>query len=148
MLYPKIMQPTHARWEQLPTSPHLNGAHPNTKSSTAIVDLTLHREPSPPAKSIFTPIPPVIARNFLTADTVFIRPPISNVGVPGPDGGTDDVGPPGLMDIPDDIIAELPQECRIAFKEAREQERRWKSSFGTERDDGNRADIKITYNGW
>ncbi|KAF6225701.1 hypothetical protein HO133_009701 [Letharia lupina] len=137
MQYPKIMQPTHARWEQvLPTSPT-----PRT-SQTAADQINGHlsdgREPA--ANTIFPDIAPVFTRNFMISDTYFETPPASVLGYPGPDEETE------LTRLPEHLLAELPEGCRQAFVEARAVEKAWKERWGTDKDDGARAQLRITYN--
>jgi len=137
MLIPKIMQPSHVKWESLPPpSEHLtNGTH--TTSSDISSDPT-----------IFSTVPPVIARNFLVTDTVFASAPIHNPGVPGPDGDVSDIGGNGLTGISRDLIDELPEDCRAAFDEALRAEQQWKRSWGTEGSDSLRTSLRIGFNGF
>lgn len=164
MFYPQIMQPTHVRWEQIPPPPmsptqttsqkqlinglpngdsHLpNGITTNPESTSAIE----HEKPT-----IFTPIPPVISNNFTILDTVFSAPPISGAGYPGPDGHVEDFtsGPNGLSSVPDDLVDELPADCRRAFDAARNIQDRWRSEWGAEADRSRggalRGDLAIGY---
>ena len=147
------MQPTHARWEQiLPTSPssrnsqaeadQVNGDLPDGLNGT-----TGHsngREPA--ADTIFPDIAPVFTKNFMICDTYYETPPASVLGYPGPDEEILDVGPGELTSVPERLLAELPQECRQAFVEARAVERAWKARWSTEKKDGARAKLRITYN--
>lgn len=153
MHYPKIMQHTHARWEQVMDEErdedshmtngishltngvdgvHLNGAHHKA----------LHRN------TIFPPVKPIVSRNFLVVDTVFESPSYSGIGIPGPDGDTVDVGANGLSGINEDILADLPADCRRAFQEAKEREMEWKGRWGSEHMDGSRGDLKIGFLGF
>jgi len=97
---------------------------------------------------MFSPLPPIITRNFLVVDTHFSSPPISGVGLPGPDGPVLDVGPIGLPDASEDILTELPPECRTAFEEAKSKEEMWKNSWGTEVEDGARGKLRIGFLGY
>ncbi|MCJ1473833.1 hypothetical protein MMC13_002485 [Lambiella insularis] len=155
---PKIMQPTHAKWEavdEISPATDTENPIPNGISDLNLTDnntptndprnLDTASSPPPPPKVHFTPVPPLIQRNFLTADEYYVRPPISNLGVPGPVSSEFDCGPKGLTDVSDEIIALLPEECRGPFFEARELEIQWKARFKTEQEDGHRADLKITY---
>lgn len=138
MQYPAIMQPTHIRWEVAPveTSETVNGVN-------GISHIT-HRDdenlPDADAKtvSIFAPVRPIYSRNFLIVDTVYENPPSSHLGVPGPDGNSDDVGFNGLSSVSVDIRNELPPDCRKAFDEALAKELVWKSRWGTEAVDSKR----------
>ena len=150
MQYPKIMQPTHAKLEQVPpeapmlkyptatngeaNSEQVNGTGPSANEQDLTTD------------TIFPELPASYTRNFMVTDTYYKGPATSTFGYPGPEGSVVDVGPPGLTQIPEHVLAELPEECRQAFFEAREEERKWKSSWGTEDDDKARAKVHISYN--
>lgn len=161
MHYPKIMQPTHARWEELPvadsdvadteahsqkrltngTSDLTNGVHDTNDNMDGIVSA------QKPAKTMFGPIPAIVERNFLIIDTCFESAPITGAGVPGPDGDFHDVGVNGLPTVDDDILAELPPDCRKALDEARQKEQDWKSRWSSETADGSRGELKIGFTG-
>ncbi|KAH0542701.1 hypothetical protein FGG08_002935 [Glutinoglossum americanum] len=154
MQYPSIMQPTHAHWEQLPTpsstpdlSPNSRTDGINTNETLANGTATLSTDDAdtqdPP--SIFPAAAPVYMRNFMIADTFFASPPLSGLGVPGPDGDEWDVGPRGVSDVPDDVIAMLPPECLGPFLEVREEERKWKESWSSEAIDGARAKLRVGF---
>lgn len=122
MQYPKSMQPTHARWEQI-----------NDREEADVKMLTNgHEEDDQATVSIFTPVKPLYSRNFTIVDTVYESAPVSNIGVPGPDGEVHDLGFSGLSSIPDDIKSELPPECLEAFEKALQKELEWKNRWGTE----------------
>lgn len=142
MFYPKIMQPTHAKWEPVspPASPRLtNGDLPNGNHSS---------RPQSSSDSTFKPVPPVVSTNFLVADTHFVSAPSSNLGIPGPDGDVEDLGPNGLGGISAEVLEELPADCRQAFEEAMQRERQWKSQWGNEASDGWRGQLRIGFNGF
>ncbi|KAH8594292.1 chromatin remodelling complex Rsc7/Swp82 subunit-domain-containing protein [Bisporella sp. PMI_857] len=134
MHYPKSMQPTHAKWVQIDDNevvakkklPNGHSRHHGEDDST-----------------IFPPVKPVHARNFMIVDIAYESAPTSNLGIPGPDGDAHDLGFNGLASVPDDIKAELPPECLAAFEEALAQERKWKSKWSTETVDGRRNSPKI-----
>lgn len=170
MFYPKIMQPTHARWEHVPppvspaeaeqqqlTNGALPNGHPtltNGKSSDAHPD-AMDTEPATAnnthaSATLFPPVPAPVSRNFTIIDTLFTSPPVSHPGVPGPDGGIADpvAGPNGLAAIPDDLVAELPEACRRALEAEREREVAWKRAWGPEARSALRGDLKIGFNGW
>lgn len=158
--FPKIMQPTHARWEELPvadddfnyedinskgkitngTSGLTNGVHTNGSTNGTV---------SAPKskKTIFGSVPGVIARNFLVTDTYFESAPATGAGVPGPDGDFHDVGVNGLPNVNDEILAELPPKCLKALEEAKEKEQEWKSRWHSEAVDGSRKELKIGFTG-
>jgi chromatin structure-remodeling complex protein RSC7 len=122
MQYPKIMQPTHARWE------HINDyeveANGTTNGHTHNGEAT-----------IFPPVKPIYSRNYMIVDTVYESAPSTNYGFPGPDGDVQDLGLNGLASVSDDIKAELPPECLKAFEHALEKEMQWKNTWGTEMSD-------------
>ncbi|KAK5017417.1 nuclear localization protein-like protein NPL6 [Cryomyces antarcticus] len=154
MFYPTIMQPTHARWEQVAPeadaaasiaagpSDTTNGAdgtdHANTSSTTPQAATTT---------TIFPPMPPVVARNFAVTDTYYAAPPLPNLPTPGPSFTTELGGAPGLSSVPLDVLAALPPECRAAFEEAKAAEVQWTSGWSTEAQDGARGKLRISYSG-
>lgn len=97
-------------------------------------------------RSILPPVDPVISRNYMITDTYYEGPPKPDMPYPGPDGDMYDIGPRGLGVVENDIIAELPEECKKAFFNAREVERQWKARWATEHEDGARAHLAISYN--
>ncbi|MCJ1396896.1 hypothetical protein MMC11_000086 [Xylographa trunciseda] len=159
--YPRNMQPTHCRWEAVdpssPPTPSLstaNSASSTTSEPHALANGTTHhasppsQPPTSPKSSTFPTPNPAILSSFLVADTYYLRPPISNLGVPGPDGSAYDIGLKGLSEVTDEVVACLPEECRASFLETRALEQTWRAEFGTETDDGRRAHIKVSYNNW
>lgn len=149
MQYPKIMQPTHARWEQiLPSLPDAQFSRHTTPPDNNLPNGILNgiNDGDKVASSLFPAVPPVFPRNFLITDTYYRNPPTSTLGYPGPDGSTLDIGPNGLSHVCEDVLAELPEECRVSFEKAKAEELRWKESWGSEKDDHARAQIPVTYN--
>ncbi|KAK0104690.1 hypothetical protein ONS95_004963 [Cadophora gregata] len=126
MHYPKTMQPTHARWEQI------------DDSEAEIKALTNGHTEENMEPSIFTPVKPICSKNYMIVDTVFESSPSSTLVVPGPDGDFHDLGLNGLAGISDDIKAELPEECRLALEEALVKEMQWKNKWGSESQSGHR----------
>ncbi|THY35411.1 hypothetical protein D6D01_01362 [Aureobasidium pullulans] len=124
MFYPKIMQPTHIKWER---------ANPVEDKG----------EPT-----IFTPVPEHISRNYLITDTYFENASRANLGVPGPDGDVDDLSTNGLSSISQGVLDELPENCRAAFHEARDAELEWKAKWRDEHTDGARGKLRIGFNGF
>ncbi len=126
MHYPSIMQPTHARIEQI------NDSTPDDDNNT-------------PASTTFPPIKPSISRNFLVMDTHLETPP---AGIPpaaydvpfrtsradhDASAAADFLAPfKGMAAVPDDIRDLLPEECKKAFDAAREKEGEWFSRWGDE----------------
>jgi len=139
MLIPKIMQPSHVRWENI-SSPSERLAEQNGPLATSTDNFS---DPT-----IFSHVSPVVARNFLVTDTVFTCAPIHNPGVPGPDGDVSDIGGNGLTGISADLIDELPEDCRAAFDEALRAEREWKRGWATEGSDKMRSGLRIGFNGF
>ena len=84
--------------------------------------------------TIFPQLDAVYARNFRIHDVCLETAPDSIVGVPGL---VDDDG--RLENIADDVVDELPPECREAFQEARFREAEWRRRWQTESVDGKRA---------
>ncbi|KAK5169503.1 chromatin structure-remodeling complex subunit RSC7 [Saxophila tyrrhenica] len=162
MFYPKIMQPTHARWEQIPppstpaqaeqnllTNGHTNDTTPNGTHNDSM-DLD-HAPPQDTTSStLFHPVPAVITRNFTVIDTTYTAPPLSHTGYPGPDGHTADPasGSNGLSNIPGELVDELPEDCRRAFEEARRTEVQWKRGWGTEGESGLRGGLRVGLSGY
>lgn len=152
MQYPKIMQPTHVRWEPMSqttarsTPPQqISNGQANNHGVNGVAGPD-HEDGGSGPDTIFAPVPPVYDRSFMITDIYYEQPATSSFGYPGPDGAVLDVGPSGLTDIPAHILAELPENCREAFYEAQADERRWKSSWGTENEDHARGALRITYN--
>jgi chromatin structure-remodeling complex protein RSC7 len=139
MQYPKIMQPSHARWEVAP--------HPEADTTKRLLDGSSDKhegdaedlpDGDTQAVSIFPPVKPIYSRHFLIVDTLYENPMSSQLGVPGPDGDVHDIGFNGLASIPDDIRNELPAENRRAFDEALAKELEWKNQWRTEAEDSMR----------
>ena len=157
MLLPKIMQPTHVKWERIPTpSEHYaqQEASRNTQNDSILTNVdpannhasTDILPANPTTKTtIFSPVNPVISRNYLITDTTFISPAENNLGIPGPDGDMTDLGPNGLSSIPQAVINELPDDCRAAFEAQLMREREWKVMWGSEMSDGMRGKFRIGY---
>ncbi|KAL6718902.1 chromatin structure-remodeling complex subunit RSC7 [Lecanora helva] len=147
MQYPRIMQPTHARWESVSPVPMKSEDAP---SDTLVYmngsDGDSNDSPSQVAETLFPDIPPVYTRNFMISDTYYSSPVTSTLGCPGPDENICDIGPEGLLHVKEDVIAALPEDCRQAFYKARLEEKSWKESWGNENEDTARAKLRITYN--
>ncbi|KAL8856742.1 MAG: hypothetical protein Q9178_006699 [Gyalolechia marmorata] len=127
--YPKIMQPTHAQWEES-TCPTYS---PSAESDQA-------------RESRFPRVPAILKRNFLISDIYYVNPPVSDVGYPGPDGDVLDVGSPGVATTSESVAADMPADCLRALKRARSDAMKWKNSWAGEGRDGARAQLRITYN--
>jgi chromatin structure-remodeling complex protein RSC7 len=151
MHYPKIMQHTHVRWEQVTdedNDAHMTNGISHLTNGVNGVHLNGTRHDETRRKTKFPPVDPIISRNFMVVDTIFESPPHSGLGIPGPDGDALDVGTNGISNISDDILDELPAECRRAFEEAKERELEWKGRWGSEHRDGARGDVKIGFLGF
>ena len=148
MFYPTIMQPTHAKWEQIPPQPSTDSPQ-QQKHLTNGSTQTTNNEPSSES-TIFPAVPQVVSRNYAVIDTTYTAPPISNAGFPGPDGTITDPtsDSQGLGTIPSDILDELPEDCRQAFEAARAAEVGWKQQWGTEAQSGMRGGLKIGFSGY
>lgn len=147
------MQPTHVRWEQLPTNTeqHEPAEGQTADASTNIVAPQLGFVDSPndtnASVTIFPDLAPGVTRNFVVTDTYYEGPPMSGLGIPGPDGDIMDVGPLGLADVTEEVLALLPEECMGPFLEARAAEIEWKKKWKAEQEDHARAQLKISYSG-
>jgi chromatin structure-remodeling complex protein RSC7 len=151
MHLPKIMQHTHARWEQVADKDedvHMTNGISHVTNGVNGVHLNGTRHKESHRNTIFPPVKPIVSRNFMVVDTVFESPPCSGLGIPGPDGDALDVGANGLRNINEDVLAELPADCKRAFEEAKERELEWKSKWGSEHRDGARGDLKIGFLGF
>lgn len=124
--YPKIMQPTHARWERLPP-PDPRVAAKLTKGLSTLSLTNDSEETAPPVEdsatqnethesnendkngegnqeeaskeSIFSTIPAALSRRFAIHDVYYEAPPHSNLGIPGPDGDVHDLGSNGFVSV-------------------------------------------------
>ncbi|GFF47736.1 chromatin structure-remodeling complex subunit rsc7 [Aspergillus udagawae] len=156
--YPKIMQPSHARWERVPPpDPRVAARLAKGLSTLSLTNGTDEAEPADHTteeltdtepQTILSTIPPALSRRFAIQDTIFETPPYSNMGVPGPDGDVHDLGSNGLISTADslhpefvgpEILAELPPECKEALVEAAAREWEWKSKWRSEAIDGQRT---------
>ncbi|KAE8146493.1 nuclear localization protein NPL6 [Aspergillus avenaceus] len=127
MQYPKIMQPSHARWERLPPpDPRVasklskgmssltltNGTEDDEAtaddtqdeasietSGEASIEASGEATSEAANESIFSTIPSAFSRRFAIHDVHFETPPYSNMGIPGPDGDVHDLGANGLISI-------------------------------------------------
>jgi len=115
MQYPAIFQPTHARIELVPPSDDAGTAGPDTK---------------------FTPVPPVVARNFSVVD-IYMETPPAGISALAYDANpaADFLAPfKGLSAISDDLKDLLPPECRQAFDDALVREVSWKEKWRNEKE--------------
>ncbi|KAI1334925.1 chromatin remodelling complex Rsc7/Swp82 subunit-domain-containing protein [Xylariaceae sp. FL0016] len=112
MQFPASMQPTHARIEQV-------------MDSSAPVD-----------SDHFPPLNPTIPRNFTVLDTYMESSPAGIAPAVYEKGEVSDLLKDfqGLGAVSDDIMAELPPDCRKAFDEALNKENAWKARWGPEKE--------------
>lgn len=130
--WPGTMQPTHARWENIERE-RGNGdedAQRKLVNGTNGAEHDIDEELS----SIFQKLSPVYPRNFMINDLTLESAPQSRFGPPGLDND-----PQSLSSLPQDVLDELPADCRQALDEAKEQEVLWKSQWSTESTDGKRG---------
>ncbi|KAJ8130560.1 hypothetical protein O1611_g3071 [Lasiodiplodia mahajangana] len=121
MQYPAIMQPTHARIEQVADSSSPIDSNSNSR---------------------FPPLDPRIPRNFTVIDT-YMETPATGISpavyekreVPAFLAEFQ-----GLGAVSSDVLDELPPECREAFDKALEKEKKWKTIWGAERTMTHRRD--------
>lgn len=147
MHYPKTMQPTHARWEQIDdheaqTAARTNGTVTTTNGTSNHYHSAANKDSENPS-TIFPPVKPIYSRNYMIIDTVYQSAPASHLGIPGPDGDDYDLGFNGLSAVSDDIKDELPPECRKAFEQALAKEKEWKGRWDSEARDGHRRNPAI-----
>jgi chromatin structure-remodeling complex protein RSC7 len=160
IFYPKIMQPTHAAWEYIkPSSSQRPPSRGHATNGNLLTngdvngdhhDNATHNGSTTSQPTIFTEVPAVVSRNFTVTDIVYHAPPIDGASEPGPDGLMDasSFGPSGLSGIGQDLIDELPEDCRAALKAARSAETRWRQQWATEAHSGQRGTLKIGFNGY
>jgi chromatin structure-remodeling complex protein RSC7 len=142
MNYPSIMQPTHARWEQVPDvevnpDAEINVILYGSSKTHSHEDEKLPDADSRPT-SIFGPVKPIYSRNFLIVDTLYENPLYSHLGTPGPDGSGVDTSFNGLSAISNEMKDLLPPECRMKFDKALSKELEWKEKWTTEAKDSMR----------
>ncbi|KAF3491495.1 chromatin structure-remodeling complex subunit [Arthroderma uncinatum] len=154
MMYPKTMQPTHARWEAVPPEA-ASDALCHRIAGTSLSDPEHERELETES-TIFPPVPGIFSRNFRIHDIHYESAPNSFNLVPGPDGDTHDLGSNGLISTNEeedgisfkmtaDVLAALPEDCRRAYLEAAAQEWEWKNRWKGEAVDGARANLAMNF---
>lgn len=154
MQYPKIMQATHSRWKQLPVYSKVSAARNSTitqegRSFVKKNDFDVSGEVNgslPGGGTIFSEVGSVVSRNFMVADIYYVSPPICGLGYPGPEEDVSDVGPGGLLQVPQCIRAELPTQCQQAYDETSAIAMMWKAQWGAEEADQARGQLRISYN--
>lgn len=122
MMYPKIMQPTVARWERVePETDEATRQRRITSAKTALAnkdadgDINMEEDestenpsqngdssqPQPSNETIFPPVPSLLSRNFTIYDVYLESAPDSTLGNPGPSGHIHDIGNPGIIKLTD-----------------------------------------------
>lgn len=175
MQHPKIMQPTHARWERVSPIPASaptelatnmnslnlsNGGSPSSHENHTSHETQELHEPTTGETSterpatIFPSLPAHLHDRYVIQDVVYESPPYSNMGIPGPDGDVHDIGPNGLVTVANpehpefmtpEILELLPPECKEALVDVATQEVEWKSKWTTETTDGERTQPTKSY---
>ena len=143
---PKALQPSHAKWTDVTEMDPTSDDHRSLQrmlEGPAIDDSSAQASP---CTEKFPSVAPVLARNFMITDVYYQSPSRPSLGYPGPDEEVWDIDPPGLAHIPNEVLAELPQECLRSFQDAVQEEKEWKETWKGEAMDGNRAPLHITYN--
>ena len=152
--YPRATQPTHARWEAVDDEDtsqkeaNMSENHEDANKPQNQKDANMAQKPHQTSKHEaqdggLSKLESVFSRNFRIHDTYLERPPESNFDSPGLDKA-----PTNLLSIPDNILDELPPECRKAFEEAKEKELSWKTKWLTEKTDGLRSDFRSSTSWW
>lgn len=121
--YPKIMQPTHARWVQIDD----DEVAAKVQAGTYV----------PEKDTIFPPVDPIYSRNYMVVDTYYDSNPTTNYN-PGLDGDSRDLGFNGLSAITPEVYAALVEEhpeCVQAFDEALARELEYKKKWQSETTD-------------
>ncbi|CAP91329.1 Pc13g02600 [Penicillium rubens Wisconsin 54-1255] len=175
MQHPKIMQPTHARWERVSPAPasvpteltaNMNllnlsnggspSAHENQTSheTQESHEATTGETATERLATTFSPVPAHLHDRCVIQDIVYESPPYSNMGIPGPDGDVHDIGPNGLVSVANpehpefmtpEILELLPPGCKEALVDAAAQEVEWKSKWTSETKDGERTQPTKSY---
>ena len=157
MHYPKIMQPTHVKWEESPqcsdvTSISYGNGHITNgvaRLTNGVQRVSLNDKSAEEFnQTIFDRVPPVVTRNFLVTDTVLETPPTAGLGIPGPDNDALDVGGNGLPQIDEETLTLLSPDCRTALLGAKQKEAEWKERWKGEDEDGHRGRLRISYLGY
>ena len=157
MHYPKIMQPTHAKWEESPQRPELTSvSHVNGHITNGVARLTdgvqqvslNDKSTEESSQTHFGRVPSVVTRNFLVTDTILEMPPTAGLGIPGPGSNALDMGANGLPQVDEETLTLLPSDCRVALLGAKQKEAEWKERWKSESEDGHRGRLRISYLGY
>ena len=134
--YPSHIQPTHSRWEQLGGRDEEDDSHEPLTNGYVDDDRETKREES---VTRFPHLPPIYSRNFRIHDLVLEGAPETFPRDAGLQLDQDNFGISSLSMIPDEVVEELPLECRTAFDAALSREADWKSKWLAETVDGCRG---------
>ncbi|KAI6246079.1 Chromatin structure-remodeling complex subunit rsc7 [Erysiphe necator] len=124
VMFPKIIQPTRARWLQVND---VDSDQQSCKHCTEKVGSS---------SSIFKPLKPICSKNLLVIDTIYESAPASFTSNLNYDDNEFDIGFSGLSSISEDIKAELPPECLRALEKTLKIESQWKSRWELKSENG------------
>lgn len=143
---PKTLQPSHAKWTEVTQADSSSDDHRPLQRMLEGPSKVDNLDQASSNVEKFPSVAPLLARNFMITDVYYQTPSRPSLGYPGPDEEVWDIDPPGLAHVPDDVLAELPQECLRSFQDAVQEEKQWKHTWQGEAIDANRAALHITYN--
>ena len=145
--FQKSMQPSHVQWMSVPPSkPFSNSRTPAERLAGWPTTNDAVHEESTENHTEFAATASVVARNFMVTDLYYHPPSNPSLGYPGSDAEIWDINPPGLSQVPREVLAELPNENLRAFHEKLQQELEWQGTWREETSDACRSSLRITYN--
>lgn len=130
--WPSAMQPTHTRWESVEDDKV--DEEEDTQRRLADGINTAERNTDQRQSPTSHKLDPIYPRNFMIHDLVLEGAPESRLGPPGLA-----FDPQSLTSVPENILDELPPDCRQGFEVARRVEMSWRSRWNTETTDGHRG---------
>lgn len=139
MQLPRNMQPTRARWEQIDAE---DTHRPNVQISESHHD---GLKPTTNPSTLFSPLPRFYAQQFLIADLYLENPSMRAAEKSQNVEGSHRSSPSTLPQITDDVLAVLPDDCRLQVLEAGAQAEAWRGRWMRENVDSI-AKLKVTYN--
>ncbi|KAJ5130766.1 Chromatin-remodelling complex RSC SWI/SNF subunit Rsc7/Swp82 [Penicillium bovifimosum] len=167
MQYPKIMQPTHARWERVPPAPAATAGELATDLNSLNFDNrgsqsgTENKNPDETQESpetataeasaasstnTFKPVPAHMHNRYLVQDIIYESPRIPTWASPVLMATCSTLAPPTHPEfMTPEIIALLPPECKEALIDAAAHEIEWKNRWSTETQDGERTQPTKSY---
>lgn len=146
LCWPANTQPTHAKWEQVVSTPSVTPMEDDqTAFNSALAEHDLTNGSSSlqlAVSSRFAALPVVIPRNYLVVDTHSqasmtahaCNPPLSGF-------------PDSLPDVTTEDLMELPLECREALLQARKEQDEWRRQWTDEGRSGLRGQLRIGIGG-